>query len=245
MKAYTLLRMGEHHTNHCEDYAVVEPLGSNRLLCAVMDGCTMGTDSYFAATLVGKVLRKIATEKNYGSFYDKNEASKPVDAHVKEVLRALFTELKHLKGRLLLKDDELLSTLMLLVLDTGTGEGQVIVVGDGLVCINGQLTEYEQDNRPDNLGYHLGADFDAWYARQTQIINTSGFSDLSLSTDGIFTFAPYDKRVYHWQTDPVTYLLTDREDEDLPTMLHKKFIFLERQCGVRPTDDLGIIRIIR
>lgn len=71
MKAYTLLRMGEHHTNHCEDYAVVEPLGPNRLLCAVMDGCTMGTDSYFAATLVGKVLRKIAAEKNYGSFYDK------------------------------------------------------------------------------------------------------------------------------------------------------------------------------
>jgi hypothetical protein len=37
-----------------------------------MDGCTMGTDSYFAATLVGKVLRKIATEKNYQSFYDKS-----------------------------------------------------------------------------------------------------------------------------------------------------------------------------
>jgi hypothetical protein len=244
MKAYTLLRMGEHHTNHCEDYAVVEPLGPGKLLCAVMDGCTMGTDSYFAATLVGKVLRKIVIEKNYQSFYEKR-GELSAAAEVKEILRALFTELKHLKGRLLLKDDELLSTLLLGVLHASTGAGQILVVGDGLVCIDGQLTEFQQDNRPDYLGYHLGEDFETWHAQQTQFINVPGCSDLSLSTDGIFTFAPYDKRSYPRHIDPVTYLLTDREDEDLPTMLHKKFIFLERQCGVRPTDDLGIVRIIR
>jgi hypothetical protein len=57
MKAYPLLRMGEHHTNHCEDYAVVEPLGPGKLFCAVMNGCTMGTDSYLT-WLPGKWMRK-------------------------------------------------------------------------------------------------------------------------------------------------------------------------------------------
>jgi hypothetical protein len=49
MKIYTTLQIGEHHTNHCEDYLIIEEVGKNKLLCAVMDGCTMGTDSYFAA----------------------------------------------------------------------------------------------------------------------------------------------------------------------------------------------------
>jgi hypothetical protein len=244
MKVHTLLRMGTHHTNHCEDYVVVESLGPGRLLCAVMDGCTMGTDSYFAATLVGKVLRKIATEKNYQSFYE-NSGGLAAGAEVKEILRALFTELKHLKGRLLLREDELLTTLLLGVLDTDAGAGQVMVIGDGLVSIDGQLAEYEQDNRPDYLGYHLGEDFEAWYARQTQVIDVSHFSDLSLASDGIFTFAPYDKRTYHGYADPVAYLLTDRQDEGLPTMLQKKFTFLEQQCGVQPTDDIGIVRIVK
>jgi hypothetical protein len=46
------------------------------------------------------------------------------------------------------------------VFDTDAGAGQVMVIGDGLVSIDGQLTEYEQDNRPDYLGYHLGEDFE-------------------------------------------------------------------------------------
>jgi hypothetical protein len=209
-----------------------------------MDGCTMGTDSYFAATLVGKVLRKIATEKNYQSFYDKSGG--PTEgAEVKAILRALFTELKHLKGRLLLREDELLTTLLLGVFATDAGAGQVMVIGDGLISIDGQLIEYEQDNRPDYLGYHLGEDFETWYARQTQVVDVSDFSDLSLASDGIFTFAPHDKRTYPRHADPVAYLLADRQDEDLPTMLQKKYTFLEQQCGVQPTDDICIVRIIR
>ena len=57
MNIYTTLQIGELHTNHCEDYFITAEIGKNKLLCAVMDGCTMGTDSYFAATLTGKLLR--------------------------------------------------------------------------------------------------------------------------------------------------------------------------------------------
>ena len=111
MKIYQLLNIGEHHTNHCEDYVVVESLGKNKWLCAVMDGCTMGRDSYFASTLVGKLLRKIAVEKSYQTFYDLGEET-TVQADVKEVLSKLMAELKEIKSRLLLKEDELLTTLI-------------------------------------------------------------------------------------------------------------------------------------
>jgi hypothetical protein len=244
MKTYQLTKMGEHHTNHCEDYTVVESLGPHQFLCAVMDGCTMGTDSYFAATLVGKLLRKLAIERNYQAFYEKS--SQPsIEVVFEEILASLFVELKAIKSQLLLKDDELLTTLILMVVDQKSNRGRVIVVGDGLVCANGKCIEYDQDNRPDYLGYHLGEKFQDWYAAQTQILVLEAIVDVSISTDGIFTFATYDKKEYTESKDPVNFLLIDRQDEASDRMLTKKLQFLEQQCGLKPTDDLGIVRVIK
>ncbi len=67
-----------------------------------MDGCTMGRDSYFAATLVGKLLRKIAVELSYQSFYDKSYKT-TAHSDLKQVLSSLMAELKDLKNRLLLR----------------------------------------------------------------------------------------------------------------------------------------------
>ena len=121
----------------------------------------------------------------------------------------------------------------------------MIVVGDGLVGINGQFTEYEHNNLPDYLGYHLGEEFESWYGEQKQILNIDGILDISLSTDGIFTFSTYDRKEYPEQKDPLNYLLTDTQDEELDSMLTKKFLFLANQCGIKPTDDIGIIRILK
>lgn len=71
MKIYTALQMGEYHLNHCEDYLFVGGIGNDKLLCAVMEGCTVATDSYFASTLVGKLLRKIAKEKDTKNYMKK------------------------------------------------------------------------------------------------------------------------------------------------------------------------------
>jgi hypothetical protein len=243
LKIYQLLRIGEHHTNHCEDYTIVENLGQHKILCAVMDGCTMGTDSHFAATLVGKLLRKIAIEKSYQAFYEKNQHT-TVQTDLKQVLSKLMAELKSLKNRLLLKDDELLTTLIITILDFELNQGQVLVIGDGLVCINGKLTEYEQDNRPDYLGYHLGEDFETWYSKQTQTQQIDNVEDISMSTDGIFTFATFDKQRYKEEKDPINYLLISKEDAAFENMLLKKLLLLEQKCGVKPTDDVGIVRII-
>ena len=68
MKIYSVLQIGDYHVNYCEDHCLSASIGNDKLLCAVMDGCTMGRDSYLIATLVGKILRKIAKEQGYKEF---------------------------------------------------------------------------------------------------------------------------------------------------------------------------------
>ena len=191
MKIYTTLQIGEHHVNHCEDYLIASEIGENKLMCAVMDGCSMGKDSYFPATLTGKLLRKIAKEFQFREFAEKDQ--KGIEELLKMVTQQLFKEMHYIKNLLLLERDEILNTLLLAIVDTSTKKGEFLCVGDGLFCINGELIEFEQDNRPDYLGYHLNETFETWFANQKQRISRSGIEDFSLSTDGIFTFSKYDK----------------------------------------------------
>jgi len=186
MQQYTFTQIGTFHTNHNEDFLVSHPLGKNQLLIAVMDGCTMGTDSHFAATLIGKLLRKFAKEYYYQSFIEKTE--KNLVLLLKLLLTQLFAALKTLKNQLSLEQEELLSTLIIGVIDQQTQQAELLTIGDGIIYCNGQLTEYEQENKPDYLGYHLAKNFDIWYAQQTQSLSLDNVQDLSIATDGIFTF---------------------------------------------------------
>ena len=63
MKRYKTLHIGEFHTNHCEDFFVDEQIATDERLIAVLDGCTMGTESVFASILYGKILRNISKKK--------------------------------------------------------------------------------------------------------------------------------------------------------------------------------------
>jgi hypothetical protein len=209
-----------------------------------MDGCTMGEDSYFVSTLVGKLLRKIATQRSYQEFYSHSQKSSTVSDELREVLKELMLELGQIKNRLLLDRNELLSTLILLIYDKKSREGQILVVGDGVVCIDGEITEYDQNNIPDYLGYHLGEDFDSWYARLNQKQTFFDPSDISISTDGILTFAKFDDKAYQQGIEPISYLLKDKADAEIENMLKKKVIYLEREYGLKPTDDVAIIRVM-
>lgn len=134
---------------------------------------------------------------------------------------------------------------MYVVVDTKSRKGECLTVGDGLVYHNGIVTEYEQDNRPDYLGYHLAEDFDTWFGQQKQRLSLSDIEHLSISTDGIFTFQKFDNKLYQTpkNLDIVDFLLNDFKDSDNNNMLRNKVIHIEKEWGLKPTDDLGIIRI--
>lgn len=244
MNTYTALQIGDYHTNYCEDYLFTGTIGSDKLLCAVMDGCTNGTDCYFISTLVGKLLRKIAKEKSYQELYAPGQ-NEDIEDSMKSVLKDLFSELKQLKNQLMLEPNELLTTLILLLYDQKSDKGLVIVIGDGLVSINGQATEFDQENKPDYIGFHLAKDFETWYQQQEQKIRFRELKDASIATDGIFMFSEVIKTEGNGNIDPVDFLLNNREQEENPEMLSLKLKTLERQFGLKPTDDLALIRIIR
>lgn len=242
MQQYAFSTIGEYHTQHNEDFSCVHDVGDGLVLMAVMDGCSMGTDSYFAATALGKILRKAAKEQHYQAFIRKEQAGP--EATLKAIAQASFQQLQALQQLLHLDKYELLSTLLLGIVDTAQQKASLLVVGDGLVCCNGQLYVYEQDDRPDYLGYHLHKNFDDWYAAQQQRLNLEAIEDLSLATDGIFTFKPFDQKTYDQTAAPdlVDWLLKDKTGAESDQMLKTKVLGIESDWGLKPTDDLTILR---
>lgn len=243
MQMFQTLCIGQHHSNHCEDYLLSAPLGTTRHLYAVLDGCTMGNESYFASTLCGKILNKIALERSYLEL--KQPAQPELQLEVKTVVQRLFQELKLIKNQLLLDKYDLLSTLILLIWDELQNAGHVLVIGDGLVYHDGQVHHFDQGNQPDYLGYHLEEDFEAWFAQQNQQLHIPDFQNLSICSDGILSFAPFDNGVYPGAPDPIHFLLESRQHEEKIKMLDKKVSILEKEYGVKPTDDLAIIRLMK
>lgn len=187
---------------------------------------------------------KIAKELGYQAFFERAESTLSFYLHAS--LRRLFQELGQLKNQLYLDQTELLSTLILGLVDRKQRAAEILIVGDGLVVGNGQFYEYEQDDRPDYLGYHLAEDFPAWYEKQTQRLRLSNLFDLSIATDGVFSFRHFDAR--NWpsfsEADTLQYLLTDQQWRDHPQMLKKKVLHLKETYGLHPGDDLTLIRIV-
>lgn len=244
MRKYIYSIIGTFHTNHNEDFLVLEEIGETQFLIAVMDGCTMGKESHFAATLIGKILRRIAKEKYYKAFITKEKHA--LATPLKGILEALFLQLKILKNDLVLEKEELLSTLMLGIVDKKTKCAELLTVGDGVVHWDGNLLEYDQANKPDYLGYHLDEDFESWYASQTQRLSLTNLQDLSIASDGIFTFQKLDTKSYEKISEAgwIHFLLYDIEGNEKEQMLKRKVMELEEDYGLKATDDLTIIRLL-
>lgn len=243
MNIYKALQKGEHHPNYCEDYYFVGEIGDDKVVCAVMDGCTMATDSYFASILVGKLLRKITKEKSYKAFYGLDSNTTP-ESYLKIILSDLFNELNFIKNHLMLETAELLTTLVIMIVDKKEKQGIVMAIGDGLVCINGQVTDFDQNNIPDYIGYHLNKDFDEWYNTQQQKILFHKIEDIIVATDGIFTFMPINKNNLAEEINPINFLLFDKTNKQNSEMLSWQLKHLEFEYGLKPADDLAMIRIL-
>lgn len=192
MTIYSALQIGDYHINHCEDFLMIKKMGHRKMLCAVMDGCSTAMESQFASALVGKILRKICIEQGYQELYEIHKNSDP-EEDLKTVLKELFKEIGRLKNHLMLDEKELLTTVTLLLYHEEEDEGVALCIGDGLVSINGEITEFERDNKPDYFAYHLKENFEDWYNRQTQKIFFSGLRDISIATDGISSFTAIRK----------------------------------------------------
>lgn len=235
--------MGAFHTHHCEDFLVSFPISSKEQVIAVMDGCSMGKESVFASMLIGKTLRHIGKNWYYLDWHKADNRS--ISEKIEALFRELLTSLKTTQNQLGLETQELLATLMLAVVNLEEHCAETICVGDGLLCVDGTFTDYDQKDKPDYLGYHLHEDFDTWWSGQDQKCSISHFKDLSLCTDGIFSF----KNLANTQETKnaeefAQHLLVDKYCSEQENFLNRKLIKIERSWSHVPTDDLGIVRIL-
>jgi len=136
--------------------------------------------------------------------------------------------------------------LILGILDIDKREVELVTIGDGLICCNQKLYEYEQNDQPDYLGYHLSEEFEDWFPNQSQRLSLKQVSDLSLSTDGIFTFKNFDGKAYDEITEEeiIEFLLVDKRWNKQEYMLNKKVAAIENEFGLKPSDDLTIVRLV-
>lgn len=245
MNIYSALQIGSFHSNHCEDFTTISELDSGKKLIAVMDGCTMGDNSVFASILVGKILKNISKKYYYQHFRDAWR-DHDLKTYLKEILRELVTELKQVKNQLGLETSELLTTLVIGIIDENTCDAELVVIGDGLICADGQYTEFEQDDKPDYLAYHLSKNFESWFNEQEQFLSVRAFSDLAICTDGIYTFKNFGNSKNQKDEETFkTFLLKDIEGFEQENFLTNKLLFIHDEWKHSPSDDLALIRIIR
>lgn len=242
MFIYQLTQIGEFHQNHCEDYVLAHPIGTNRQLLAVLDGCSMGDESFFASALLGNILKKVA-KQSYHLETHRGASSLSLAEQLPQLLQQVFTELETIKNQLYLDTNQLLTTLLVALVDEGTKQAEVGVFGDGLVVCNGEYWEFDQDNRPDYPAYHLADGFDTWWGDQEQLLSLTEVHDLSLSTDGILSFRDFEAQAYLDPLQAINELLISTSDWHNERMLLKHLKHLQDHTKAKPGDDLGIVRI--
>ncbi|MCF2874814.1 MULTISPECIES: protein phosphatase 2C domain-containing protein [unclassified Tenacibaculum] len=242
MKIYSTLQRGEFHTHYCEDFLINEELSNNQRLIAVMDGCSTGKETVFSSILFGKILRSIAKKTGYKFFVEKEVTAPKIT--LENVLKELFDELKIIRNKLDLEFNELLSTLILGIVNPNNAKAEIIVVGDGLVCVDGKEYHFEQEDKPDYLGYHLNEDFNLWFEQQKQRVSIEMFHDLSISTDGIYSFKNLkNKENQKEESEIIQTLLKDIPEASATNFLDRKLIELSKENQI-PTDDLAILRLV-
>jgi hypothetical protein len=88
----------------------------------------------------------------------------------------------------------------------------------------------------------LDKEFKSWYDSQKQRISAQNIKDFSIATDGIFTFKKFDTKAYRAPGNVIDFLLLNTDGHQSTGMLDRKLIEIESEWGLRPADDLAVVR---
>ena len=150
---------------------------------------------------------------------------------------------------------ELMSTVVLCVVDKNTNNCYIAAFGDGYFRVDGvesfiQNTKFadqeQSENKPDYIAYDIEkiqnySDFDTWYSEKKELHLFENVTDITISSDGMNTFAKF--KPSEEDVDPVDFLVRDENWMDKEIMLEKKYNILQSRYCMLNKDDLGMIRI--
>lgn len=244
MIIHQYIKRGTSHENFCEDYVFAENIDDKFIVAGVFDGCSGGKESYFASAFYGKAIKSFIKTYNLSHFND-------IEQVIKQILFNSFSNVKVLSEVISLSSDELLSTVILLVADLHKNIGKIICLGDGFVSVNGENYEIDQNNTPDYPAYHLSKitdfeDFEHWYKNQKNIFSFDKIEDLTISTDGLFTFTDIKNSKNDIPKDWITnYFTQDKQFIKNKAMFGRKFNILKNNHNYINYDDIGIVRVVK
>jgi len=242
MQVHQLLKRGENHKDFCEDFVMAHDLSERYAIYGVFDGCSSGLESHFASALMAKIFRAELQFLEPDTFENTKEALNRALLHGIESLASV-------RNNLLLETDELLSTIILFLVDKIEMCGDIVAIGDGYVSINGQNHKIEQDNQPDYLAYYLDQintfeDYENWLSEHVAQFHVPQIINVCISTDGIHTFQKLNNKEYEKNAPyPLDFLIRDEYMIENKTMLSRKCNILRTKYGFTHQDDIGIIRI--
>ena len=232
------LALGAFHPVFCEDFCVHYNLGDDWTVLAVMDGCSGGKDSHFAAALLGKIIYKISRQAPYWEL--QNPALKltkePIEILGRHFIKAVFKEFCQVKQQLFLEPEELASTCLLGLYHQKNKEVWINASGDGVIVINEEVHLLDQEDKPNYMTYHHLLTVEEWLEEQTFSLYKKEVSYLALSTDGVLSFEETTTTI-----DSLQYLLGVPTQKENWVSLQKKCLILERDYQLYPNDDLGIV----
>lgn len=244
MRILTLHKRSIHHPNFSEDFLFTHQLTDDILVCAVMDGCSTAKDSHFTSALYSKSL-----DKSCRMLPQMKEIIEDFDLDFMElreigdfIMKQLFDDLKKTKKLFFLNIEELLSTISLLVYNKNNKTACIKMSGDGLFAVNGKVTEIDQNNIPNFLGYHLNKKFENIGPSEIESWTFDDVHDISISTDGIDKLR---KKISNSkETSKVRRSLLIQKPTDSDKMFLENEYNQFTKKGFTPYDDLSLIRII-
>ncbi len=236
MKIFTIKGIGRQHPLHTEDHLFSKQINDRWFIGAVMDGCSSAVESYFPSTLYAKSLAKSTSRM----LLNGDSSGKAIG---EELLRNVMNDLGIVRETLGLGLDEILATMLLMVVDLEKTEAHVWAAGDGYIICDGQITEIDHRNTPDYPAYHLQKPFEEWLRKHTTYHNFTAFKDLTISSDGIGKIIK-NPMISGLNVSPLDYLLLEKPQMGSDQVLQKKYEALINQHGYMPYDDVSALRLL-
>ncbi len=233
MKVDFFTQKGHFHNLHTEDSLFHSDINKRWFIAAVMDGCSSGKESYFISSLYSKLLEKAIASLSEDYIY--SDTLTP-DQLGECLLEHVFNKTKQSMDLLELDTIEVLATMILMVYNKDSHEIYINTSGDGCFSINNQITNIDQNNIPDFMGYHLNLTFESWLKTHTQAHIQSDVQSASIATDGI-------TKVINTKRGPdedflLEYFLTDIHSNK---SLIDRYSKLVKKQKLIPADDIAIV----
>lgn len=187
-KIENFINRGAVHELHCEDdFYVFE--NEEVIVANIFDGCSSGVDSHFSSTQHKYCLREVLKDIPYILREDNNRnfPFKNINESGKEIIYLLFESIRDINYEI---GKEMLSTVVLTLINKLTKEYFICFAGDGVCKINNEI--HSIHDKDSNAVWYLSSvnysDYDNYYDNYCTKFSGKFENEICISSDGIESF---------------------------------------------------------